>query len=179
MSSDKQRAANRANGKLGGPKTAEGKAAIRFNALKHGLTAQEVIIPGEDPAEYDQFKNQVWADVNPETALEGSQVDQLVIHSWCQKRSAIAKSKLLNSDRQLAKYPWNMFSGFEHVDRYDTANVHKLDTALELLVKLKKFHRDWPVPASPSKNYIPYPFQTTLNTVAICTFVHHPHIIYL
>ena len=51
MTSDKQAKANRRNAlKSTGPKTPEGKAAVRHNATKHGLLSQEVILPGEDEA---------------------------------------------------------------------------------------------------------------------------------
>jgi hypothetical protein len=50
MATPAQIAANRANAqKSTGPRTAEGKAASRLNALKHGLDAESLIIPGEDP----------------------------------------------------------------------------------------------------------------------------------
>jgi hypothetical protein len=48
--------ANRANAQRStGPRSAEGKSASRFNALKHGIDAASVIIPGEDPAVYDSL----------------------------------------------------------------------------------------------------------------------------
>ncbi len=51
MTSDKQLRANQRNAlKSTGPRTPEGKAAIRRNALKHGLLSQEVLLPGEDEA---------------------------------------------------------------------------------------------------------------------------------
>ena len=41
--------ANRRNAQLSsGPKTAEGKAVCRQNALKHGLTGACVVVPDED-----------------------------------------------------------------------------------------------------------------------------------
>jgi hypothetical protein len=51
MSTPKQIEANRLNAqKSTGPTSAEGKAAVRFNALKSGIHAQSQVIPGEDPA---------------------------------------------------------------------------------------------------------------------------------
>jgi hypothetical protein len=51
MASIKQIEANRSNARNGtGPRTAEGKARSSRNALTQGLTAQEIVIPGEDVA---------------------------------------------------------------------------------------------------------------------------------
>ena len=50
-SSERKITANRANAKGStGPKTPEGKAKSRCNALKHGLCAKVISIPDEDPA---------------------------------------------------------------------------------------------------------------------------------
>lgn len=46
--SQKQIDANRENGKLGGVKTDEGKTVSRYNAIKHGLLSEEVLLDGED-----------------------------------------------------------------------------------------------------------------------------------
>jgi hypothetical protein len=49
MTSEKQIQANRRNAlKSTGPKTPEGKAAVRHNALRHGLLSRDVLLPGED-----------------------------------------------------------------------------------------------------------------------------------
>ena len=49
MMSDRKAAANRQNAlKSTGPKTPEGKAAVRHNALKHGLLAEQELLPDED-----------------------------------------------------------------------------------------------------------------------------------
>jgi len=55
MSTEKQIEANRRNAqKSTGPRTTEGKAASRGNAVKHGLTAEQIaIIPGEDAGAFN------------------------------------------------------------------------------------------------------------------------------
>ena len=51
MATAAQIAANRLNvQKSTGPRTPEGKAASSSNALKHGMDAASIVIPGEDPA---------------------------------------------------------------------------------------------------------------------------------
>src|SRR3954454_16498611 len=44
-----------------GPKTAEGKQNSRGNALKHGLRAEVLALPNEDPAEVEARSN-AWND---------------------------------------------------------------------------------------------------------------------
>ena len=54
MTTEKQNVANRRNTQLStGPKTAEGKAKSSINALKHGLTAVQILIPSENADDFD------------------------------------------------------------------------------------------------------------------------------
>ena len=49
MTSARKAEANRRNAlKSTGPNTPEGKAAVRLNALRHGLLTQQILLPGED-----------------------------------------------------------------------------------------------------------------------------------
>jgi len=60
MASAAQVLANRLNAqKSTGPHTAEGKAAVAQNAVKHGLLAREVVIKGEDPGEFEFYRDQM------------------------------------------------------------------------------------------------------------------------
>ena len=53
MTSQKQIEANRRNAqKSSGPKTIQGRSISRMNALKHGLLAEQVVVPGEDFEEF-------------------------------------------------------------------------------------------------------------------------------
>src|SRR5450759_5377218 len=55
MATLKQFEANRRNSqKSTGPKTPDGKSAVSMNALRHGLRARSVLLPGEDRNEFNQ-----------------------------------------------------------------------------------------------------------------------------
>lgn len=79
--------ANRQNAKKStGPKTANGKARSKFNAIKHGLTAREVVIPGEDGKVFEQLNQQLVAELAPEGMLEATLVDHIAVGFWRLRR---------------------------------------------------------------------------------------------
>ena len=83
MSSQRQIEANRRNSQLStGPRTAEGKAVSRFNALKSGINSKAQVIPGEDPAELEAMTAGYHQDWAPTTYLERFLVDSLVRADW-------------------------------------------------------------------------------------------------
>src|SRR5262249_12206884 len=83
MASIKQIEANRSNALNGtGPRTAEGKARSSRNALTHGLTAQEIVIPGEDVAAYRSFEQQLIDDLQPNGSCELELITRLAATYW-------------------------------------------------------------------------------------------------
>jgi hypothetical protein len=79
--------ARRANAqKCTGPRTPEGKATTRLNALKHGFFASDVVNPVLDgPARADEFKSILDAlleDFQPESARERLLVDEVAACCW-------------------------------------------------------------------------------------------------
>jgi hypothetical protein len=87
MTSDKQAQANRQNAlKSTGPKTAEGKAAVRLNALKHGLLSQEVLLPGEDRAALEELSARLADELQPVGELEALLVEQITAAAWRLRR---------------------------------------------------------------------------------------------
>jgi hypothetical protein len=87
MTSDKQTEANRRNAlKSTGPKTPEGKDAVRLNALKHGLLSKGVLLPGEDEAELKELGGRVEADLQPVGELEELLVEQIIAAVWRLRR---------------------------------------------------------------------------------------------
>jgi hypothetical protein len=68
MSTQKQIAANRQNAqKSTGPKTPEGRAAVRLNGVTHGLTAQTLILKGETESDFDSLLASSQAEYSPTT----------------------------------------------------------------------------------------------------------------
>ncbi len=87
MTSDKKAEANRRNAlKSTGPKTPEGKAAVRLNAVKHGLLSQDVLLPGEDEAALRELGERLIAELKPEGELEHLLLERIIAAYWRLRR---------------------------------------------------------------------------------------------
>ena len=87
MTSDKQLVANRRNAqKSTGPKTDQGKAATKYNALRHGLLAQGAIIPGEDASVFYELYEDLRKEFSPDGELEFRLVDLIATSFWRLRR---------------------------------------------------------------------------------------------
>ena len=97
VTSERQKTANQANARHStGPKTLEGKAAVRFNAFRHGLLARDVVLPGEDADAFEDLWNQVRADLSPVGPIEELLVDRIVNAIWRLRRLARAETALFH-----------------------------------------------------------------------------------
>ena len=87
MASQRQLDANRRNARLSeGPNTPQGRAAVRFNALRHGLTAQDAVISDEDRTQFNRHLAAYRDEFEPATPLEHGLLDQLVQAAWRLRR---------------------------------------------------------------------------------------------
>ena len=87
MATDKQTAANRLNAqKSTGPKTPEGRAAVRLNGVKHGLTAETIVLKGESQADFTGLLDSLEAEHDPATPTEEALVVQLAMATWRLRR---------------------------------------------------------------------------------------------
>jgi len=88
MISERQQDANRRNAaKSNGPITPEGRAAVRMNALKHGLTAAEIVLPTEDKLEFEQFQAAFEEECQPVGPIEQVLVEDIVAARWRMNRA--------------------------------------------------------------------------------------------
>ncbi len=101
MSTEKQIEANRHNAKKStGPKSEEGKTRTRRNAIRHGLTAEQTVLPHEDPKNYDQLRAGLIQSHAPENTAEQALVEELANAYW----------RLLRLHRVETKY-WEHLGG--------------------------------------------------------------------
>ena len=88
MASMAQIQANRSNAqKSTGPRTAEGKERASQNAVKHGLLAQEAVIVGEDPAEFEMYRQGMLQTLVPIGPVEVMLAERVVGLSWRLRRA--------------------------------------------------------------------------------------------
>ena len=88
--------ANKRNAaKSTGPRTAEGKDKVRFNAVTHGLTAATVVLPHEDEQAY-QHRLEAWTrDLKPPDEPGRYLVERAVRISWQLDRADTAEQARL------------------------------------------------------------------------------------
>ncbi|MGE3817878.1 MAG: hypothetical protein AB7I30_00435, partial [Isosphaeraceae bacterium] len=90
--------ANRLNAlKSTGPKTPEGKARSRQNALKHGLAAESVVVASAEDAEAFAARLADWiADARPRGPIEQALVEHACLADWKLRRSARQEAAALS-----------------------------------------------------------------------------------
>ena len=88
MASEAQVVANRSNAQRStGPRTPEGKATVSQNAVRHGLLAREVVIKGEDPGEFEFYRDQMLGELAPVGSVESMLAERIVSLSWRLQRA--------------------------------------------------------------------------------------------
>ena len=107
---------NRANAEHStGPRTVAGKQNSRFNALRHGLTSQMVVMPTEDLEAYHRHLKSFTDEYGPQGATEENLVQALADTAWRLNRIVSIESSLLNiaAVNQLDVHPASIVAGLE------------------------------------------------------------------
>jgi hypothetical protein len=163
MVSEKQLVANRENAKKGGPKTEAGKDIVRLNALKHGLLAEDLILPEED----SKLLNVIWERLLVELEQEGTLEEMLIaciVSSFWRRQMAIRlESDYLGEQFMLCMIAlekdgletWSNFverelgnkNGWQNLIRYQTGFENKFYKAIHELQRVQMARRGAAVPA--------------------------------
>ena len=166
----------RTNGaKSHGPVTPAGRARSSQNALKHGFSAQTLLLPSEDPADFHQLLADYLADLHPTGPTELDLVHQMVASKWRLSRLALIENQLFtkaiqdeddlaadNDDepltpveslteafRSLANSPYLTF-----LHRTESRLEHSYSRALRTLLQLQRLRRQPANKSGPVENQI-------------------------
>ena len=89
--------ANRLNSqKSTGPRSDEGKAASKFNALKHGIDAVSSVLPTEDLAEREALVSGYVARFQPSTPEEVFLLNTMIEADWNRRRYQTIETDMMN-----------------------------------------------------------------------------------
>lgn len=126
-------AANRRNAKKStGPQTDDGKAAASRNALKHGLTAKDVVCAEESSRDYAAFAASLHADFAPADSVEEQLVDRIAICTWRLQRMACAEASMFDSWRYSSAARDELHAG-------ESAYSRRFDRATSEMLALSRY----------------------------------------
>jgi len=136
MASPAQITANRANALLShGPATPEGKTAVRHNAIKYGIHAESLIIPGEDPEEFEAFKGFQLDTWSPQDTAEQQCVDQLTTNLWRLNRLQNAEAQIWDDAMQDGANLGNVLETKSPLLDRVGRMIHRLETSIRQITK--------------------------------------------
>jgi hypothetical protein len=139
--SEKQHQANRQNAQHStGPKTPEGKAAIRFNALTYGLRTRATIIPDEDAADYSRLWDEMEADWQPQNRTERCYLETMVTSQWLLARVAASEQKVY----LYIEFGQKQFAMLGYVAKQRAQLERSFRTAIEDMKQSQKERRQQP-----------------------------------
>ena len=88
MSTSSQIAANQANAQHStGPNTPEGKAISSRNNVRHGLAGRWMLLPDEDPLEFEALVDSLRTEYQSSSPTESLLVEQMAQHYWLAQRA--------------------------------------------------------------------------------------------
>lgn len=80
-----------------GPRTRAGKQASSLNAVTHGMRASTLLLPHENPDDYDALLHELVRDVRPVGALEQLLVERIAGVVWRRQRMEGAEHTILTA----------------------------------------------------------------------------------
>lgn len=144
--SDRKATANKENArKSTGPLTTSGKAASSQNALQHGLLSRRLLLPSENPAEFQALLQQLQFELVPVGMLEFAMVERIAIAYWRQRRLVSAEAAMVEVQQSDFSYTSlchvrsiaqlnNSDDSWIKVVAADTPDLAEIETAIQELL---------------------------------------------
>ena len=168
MASQSQIDANRIKAqKSSGPKTPEGKAKSRRNALQHGLTAKTCMLADEDPDDLLDLTDELREKFNPQDTDEDFLIERMakarirynrimpIEASIFNLRLVVDKAPppLMEAQGETCQRAWaymrdaNGGNALSKLSRYETTLLREYDRSRAELEKMQKIRAAKPLPA--------------------------------
>jgi hypothetical protein len=148
MATAPQNTANRENAKYStGPKSPEGKSRSAENAIRHGLAAGRLIIPGECKAEYEALEAYLLKTHEPIAGTETLLVQEMAQSYWLKERAIRLQNKAFAESDSTPK-------DLAILMRYQTTNQRAYHTALKALTKLQNQRKKDEIGFESQKQYL-------------------------
>ncbi len=131
---------NRANAQHStGPKSSIGKLRSSQNSFQHGLYSKQLILPGEDAAEFDHLRSTLRDEHQPANTVEEILIDELAQHFWRVRRFRELEARALQPENLDTWCNNGLFALIQRSMASAERSFHKSLTALQRLQKARGF----------------------------------------
>lgn len=174
--SKRQVLANRKNGKLGGPKTNNGRKAVIKNAIKHGLLARAIVVNDYESVEdFHELFARLLNLYDPVGPVEEMLVEKIAVSWWRLRRVATAEVGMIRDHHRHTQEVAKHFKSFRQTPdfegcaikdmlpieqdcknllRYETTFERQFYRALDQLDRLQRVRKGESIPAPINVNVI-------------------------
>jgi hypothetical protein len=136
MTSEAKTQANRRNaGKSTGPKTERGKERARLNALRHGLTAKQLVAEDEDFGHFAQFNAEMRETLAPGDAVEEQLVECIAVSTWRLRRLWRAEVGAIRLSQARTNNYWDKFAVASNGAPDTLTRLSRYEVAIERLIQ--------------------------------------------
>jgi len=144
--SEKQHESNRQNAQRStGPTTPEGKRIASLNAVTYGLRTRNLLINGENIADYWQLWDGLENEWQPQTPTERLYLEQMSVSQWLLARMAASEQSVHETTLPLE----SKFNLLDRIARHQKRLERSFTTAVHELKQLQKERRaNRPQPAT-------------------------------
>ena len=151
MATAAQYHANRANAQQStGPQTPAGIENSKHNATRHGLTGKQLVIKGEDPAQFDALRAALVEQHAPASELEAMLVEEIAQNWWRLQRAKKVESQVVDLYGLLeCTVDPDARKAFQTISRYLTGIERAWRRASTELAALQKARLDSEAEAQP------------------------------
>lgn len=120
-----------------GPKTEEGKAVSKYNAVKHGLLSEQVLMENEDGNALLELEKKLRSELKPATEIEFLLVDKIASNFWRLKRALSFEEGEVICTQLLTSSSMGLMHDADRFFRYETMLERGIYKALHELERIQ------------------------------------------